>query len=421
MLWGLLISFIISIAAPTSARQGDQPSTVRIGVLGTLQPQRVTVLADEGDLVVMRSGETIPAVTIPRGISVQVSISGENVVVDGPGGAISAPAFRLLPSRGALTVDVVTGKALRSPRIYKGFLDVRPETGRSSRLLLINEVDLESYVASVLSREYGLKDVEGSKAMAIVARTYALKSAGKLGPDIHHSDHISSQVYDGEGVVTPLMRSAAEATQGLVLSYRGELCEATYSSSSGGHTAGNETVWKGRPLPYLRGKADPYDRSPQQNWKWIVSSRKLLDAFSANRKATITGISEGKRGTDGRLHTVTLHHADGTRESMVGNDFRMTVTRYFGAASMKSTLSTFSLIGEDYVFKGSGYGHGVGLSQWGAHEMARQGFNYSDILAFYFPGTSVTPLARAAGAVPVRKTKAPARRRAKPASTGAAW
>ena len=114
----------------------------------------------------------------------------------------------------------------------------------------------------------------------MLVRTYALKSRGKYG-DYDLVDHVGSQVYRGIESETPIARRAADETQGQVLTHRGDLIEAVYSSSSGGHTADNDAIWNGRPLPSLRGRQDPYDRgAPDHEWTTSVDRRELHRALS---------------------------------------------------------------------------------------------------------------------------------------------
>jgi stage II sporulation protein D len=291
-------------------------------------------------------------------------------------------------------VNVVESIRLWKPRTYKGTVSVDVDPDYTTRLRLINEVDLEEYVASVLPREYPFEDVEGSKAMAVVIRTYALQSKGRYGADYDHTDHIGSQVYDGSAHVTAVAREAARSTEGLVLTYKGELAEATHSAASGGYTANNEDVWKGPPLPYLRAKPDPYDVSPHRTWTSSVPRMQLLGVLTATYGGgkRVDGFTPQALGPDGRVRSIRINVAGGTNRTISSNEFRLLINRHFGVNSLKSTMFSVRQSGDAYVFEGSGFGHGVGLSQWGAHEMAERGRSYEDILTFYFTGVDLSDL-----------------------------
>ena len=173
-----------------------------------------------------------------------------------------------------------------------------------------------------------------------------------------------------------------------MLTYDGALIEAVYFASSGGHTADNETVWESPPRPYLRGVRDPYDHSPHAKWHAKIPRKKLLDALSKAYGFTVEGFRIDERSRDGRVRTIKL--LGKPERTISGNAFRLVVIRTFGARTLKSTFFDARVRGSDYVFEGHGFGHGVGLSQWGAHEMAQKGRSYRDILTFYYTDVALT-------------------------------
>src|SRR5690606_21007969 len=246
-------------------------------------------------------------------------------------------------------------------------------------------VPLEDYVASVVASEYPFTEIEGVKAQAVLARTYVLRAANPRNPfDV--TDDTGSQVYRGAEVVTDVARAAAEATHGEVLRYGTALVEATYYSSSGGHTANNEDVWRGAPISYLRGKPDPFDRdAPDYRWSTSAEVAGTLRALGRRYGGTVTGFEIEARAQDGRVTRVRLL---GNRpQTISGNEFRTVVNGAFGVRTVRSTHFTVTRRGNRYVFEGRGFGHGVGMSQYGARGRARAGHSYRDILAFYFTGT----------------------------------
>jgi stage II sporulation protein D len=193
--------------------------------------------------------------------------------------------------------------------------------------------------------------------------------------------------------------NAVRQTRGEILTYRGSPIEAVHFASSGGHTANNEDVWQAQPLPYLRGKADPYDSSPYAQWRGTIPRTQLLDVLSRTYGFAVQGFVLGDRGVDNRVRTIDLLRAGGDRRTVSSNAFRMLVSRHFGVDKLRSTMFSATREGDLYVFTGSGYGHGVGLSQWGAHAMAKRGLTYREILAFYFTGVSID---RLDGVEPIR-------------------
>ena len=131
--------------------------------------------------------------------------------------------------------------------------------------------------------------------MAVLARTYVLNAPGKYGPDYDLVDDTRSQVYRGEEAIIPLALEAARSTEGEVLTYRGKPIQAVYHSSSGGHTADNESVWASASVPYLRGKSDPYGKqSPHAEWVSRVARPKLLSELGKKVRRGSRWIPDGR-------------------------------------------------------------------------------------------------------------------------------
>lgn len=348
--------------------------------------REVTLRADEQDLRIEASGQTLAR--LRPGETVTLRVRNNEVYLKRDEGSLFALNVRFEADRAAHWSIRTEGGRWRS---YSGTLAVRPDPDQPSTLQLVNAVPLEDYVASVVASEYHLQDTEGTKALAVAVRTYALRTTEKFGTtDYDHVDHTASQMYGGLSAITSRSRAATEATTGEVLVHDGRLIEAVYYASSGGHTANNEDVWDATEvLPYLRGKRDPYERSPHARWTVSVPRRTLLSKLSANQGVEVTGITLGDRSRDGRVTYVNLITKDGRKRRMQANAFRLFVNQNLSAKSLKSTLFDARRRGNNYVFSGRGFGHGVGLSQWGAHEMAKQGHSYRDILGFYYTDVAI--------------------------------
>ncbi len=382
-----LAILLLSLVGTAAAQQ--QP-TVRVRLFGgpTLGTARLS--PTDAPLAIRMDGAVVATVPVGASVSVDRS-SGGRVNVEGDG----------LNERGTvLEIEAPAGSAVRlqSGRIdrrYRGMLRITQAS--SSRILVVNHVALPDYVASVTAHEYPFPEIEGVKAQAVLARTYALHRAAPER-DYDLDDHQGSQVYLGVGAETAVSREATLATYGQVLRYGGGFIEAVYSSSSGGHTADNETVWGTTPVPYLRGRPDPFDaEAPDHTWRVTVDARQLFDVLSA-RWGGVTGISVADRSREGRALSVALH---GSRTPTVSaTDFRAVVNARLGGRTLRSTHFAISMEGDEVVFTGRGFGHGVGMSQYGARGQARAGRSYTDILAFYFSGVTLDVLPHARGATP---------------------
>ena len=386
---------------PAPFAQGDRASragvtasdvAVRVRIAERVRPERITVAISSGAFDLVASGDARPRALL-AGDRIVVNRAGRRLDVADPRESIALAEIRLDPRTAEARFSVRVDNGTRGfERVYDGSLEIRPAEEDDRALLIVNHVPLESYVAAVVASEYGLDDVEGARAMAILARTYALRTRGQPGTLYDHVDHELSQVYRGIESVTARAAAAAEATRGQVVLFAGALAETVYHADSGGHTANNDEVWDGRPVPYLRGVEDPHvSNSPYARWQYRAPRSRVLRALSAAFDTPVTGFVIASRSGDGRVSTVRLL-SSGRYKSVSGNQFRLAVIRELGAASLKSMMFDVSVSGDAYVFSGSGFGHGVGLSQWGAHEMAKHGYTSVEIIAHYLRGTEVATL-----------------------------
>ena len=178
-------------------------------------------------------------------------------------------------------------------------------------------------------------------------------------------------------------------TAGEVLTYDGAIIQAFYHSSCGGKTEAAENVW-GTSIPYLKGVDCQYCQlSPSSAWDQKLSLKELEERLrAAGFKATgLIDIRAGVRNSRGRLKNVIAVTQRG-EVAIPGDQFRKAV----GYGIIKSTNFTVRVANGDALFSGTGNGHGVGLCQWGAKQRALEGFSYSEILSYYYPGTELKQL-----------------------------
>jgi len=271
-------------------------------------------------------------------------------------------------------------------RTYRGtYVSISLPDGRNG---LINVLPLDAYLAGVLSREVSPSWAPGAQqAQAIVARTYAL---GKLRPakpyDVVASE--SDQRYDGIAGESVEGRAAVDATAGVVVTYADAPARVAYSSCCGGRTADAGDLW-GTHYPYLRAIADPNcAASPAYAWQIGVPRGAVDGAFGSALSAI------------GVLRNIELDVVDPTDRPrgirFVGDNatFEATPNKLRASLGPSVIRSTFvrdiALVknGGTIAISGTGWGHGVGLCQWGARELGARGASAEEIVAFYFPGTS---------------------------------
>ncbi len=247
--------------------------------------------------------------------------------------------------------------------------------------LVINEVDFEAYLKGG-GEVPDSWPAEAIKAQTVAARTYAArKMSAPSHPDFNVYDDTRDQVYNGylSEAAKPNTASAVDATRGVVMYYGGQLVQAYYSSDTGGASENNENVWGGTPIPYLRGVSDPYQKPDV--WSKTVSNATLQSNFGVSGNIDTINVLEAY--PSGRVKTIQFITPNGT------------FNKTYLADSMRSRLTTRSSLltgigrsGNDWVFSGRGFGHGIGMGQWGAYNQALQGRNYQQILQFYYTGVN---------------------------------
>jgi SpoIID/LytB domain protein len=252
---------------------------------------------------------------------------------------------------------------------------------------------LEDYVLGVLSVEAAVEDeTEALKAQAIVSRTFTLKNIGRHsseGFDLCSNTHCQ-QYADAAGRASQKLRRAVEETAGEVLrDSRGQLVDSYFHAACGGVTANIESLW-GVPAPsYLRGVRDDYCASmPNHDWTDEIPAARLAKALASDPLTDvgrrIDNVIVTKKDATGRAEIISI---EGERRRRVrGWAFKVVVGRALGWNVLKSSRFSVSRHGSTFIFRGSGFGHGLGLCQNGAHVMARRGATCADILSHYFPG-----------------------------------
>jgi len=246
---------------------------------------------------------------------------------------------------------------------------------------IVNPVELEEYVCGVLAGEISSSwSLEALKAMAVCARTFAAnKVMTNFNNDYHLTSGVRDQIYNGFSRNEFFARAVTE-TRGEVLTYDGNLAQVYYCASSGGYTASSASVW-GSDFPYLKALADPYSTEDKySSWTLILNSAEFLGKLKLS--GTLKSVEVLKRDESNRVQELKI--------SLQGKDYKKTgrmLRDTLGNNKLRSTLLEVRMENGKVIFTGRGWGHGVGLSQWGAKKMAEQGYTYDQILKFYFPGT----------------------------------
>ncbi|WML24578.1 SpoIID/LytB domain-containing protein [Neobacillus sp. OS1-33] len=294
----------------------------------------------------------------------------------------------------------------------------------------INTINLEDYVKSVVPYEMpALWPMEALKAQAVSARTYAYFRLNQV-----INDTTTFQVYGGMTSLHPRSSEAVDATEGEVLTYGGNVIDAVFSASNGGKTEKLFNVWYPKSLPYFQVQNDEYDttftwdatlhkqqidvtsldlKNPDSWWdssneidamyannikKWMMSNLSGLSGkqikIIAIPKVSFYEPTESGRFSKSNLSldffVKDVFNSNGELELQtvsINNQLADNMRWIISSKDLRSNLFSINETNDAFVFSGSGWGHGVGLSQYGANHRAAAGILYKDILSFYYPGT----------------------------------
>ena len=366
-------------------------------------------------------------VAIADGVSsVKVGSSTNAVVTDGTNklGEIAAMnAFVAQADQGNVALDKWKGRQIwiEPSGGEEGYVWIGDHWFRGRVLVVptakgvtaVNYVDLEQYLYSVLGKEMGKGwPVETLKAQAVAARSYALyqrQRGGKGAYDLGNDQ--GWQVYEGIADESAGTQTAVAATAGQVLISNGQIIEAVFHSSAGNCTENVEDVWV-QALPYLRSVPDFDETSPVARWSGTFTREQLSARISG--VGEVLSLEPERKSGCGRIQSMRVTGTKGSR-SMTGDQlqsalglkstlFTIAPSKYATvevavpaeaateASSGKAQPTTPKTIVTEFVVDGKGFGHGLGLSQYGALALTQKGYNYQQILLHYYKNTTLAKI-----------------------------
>lgn len=379
--------------APVNIPEGGRRIRVALGVakgetsLSSTGPWRLT---ESGGSTLARVATDVTWRIEQRGDRVR-ALQGSLITASRAGAAIATPD---------------NGAVLRwGGRRYRGALVFIPT---DSGLLVVNQVPLEQYLRSVVAGEIGKRteaEHAAAEAQAVAARSYAWVKMGGGGPrpfDVVAT--VLDQVYGGVEAESPVADAAVVATAGTVLTYGGRVINAPYHAACGGTTAEPPDVWKSGTEPFLKRVSDRVpgtqrswcDIAPRYRWTTTFTGdevERLVSKYLANGAAVrVRGASVDGQTPGGRATGIAFETSRGRLDAR-GNELRFVLRK--GGELLNSTwVELEAHMGGDgtvdgLTVRGRGYGHGIGMCQWGAIGRARAGQDAHAILAAYYPGTQL--------------------------------
>lgn len=355
-----------------------------------------------------------------------------------------------LPKDGSI---IIGSNSIDSPMImieedrYRDYIKL---VNKNNEIMVINHVALENYLYGVVPREMpSTFHLEALKAQAIASRTYAIHNINKHGIDGYSlCDTTHCQVYSGADGEKPTTNLAVDETRGILAYYNGEIIDAQYHSTSSGYTEDSSNIWGGN-LPYLKSVEDNFStEAPYSNWSLSINIRDLNNKLIASgiNIGQVKGIEELSTTSTGKVDKLKIIGTIGDQiitatkfRSMVGTNIlksewfsiknsniettnnqvyvidgetmepkainintayildglnkktvsRSTVSRALGNDRQVSIGGLRPISTSEILIEGKGYGHGVGMSQYGAKKMAELGYSFEEILKHYYTGIDV--------------------------------
>jgi stage II sporulation protein D len=274
---------------------------------------------------------------------------------------------------------------------------------------IINIVNLEEYVRGVIAKEMPLgkneENLEALKALAVCVRTYAIQKMkdGKLCFDIYADTR--DQVYGGVDAEQPISNKAADETRDMILKYDDEFATVFYHSTCGGYTASAQNVFTSEEIPYLVSVQDGSGPnciiSPRFEWEETYTRDKIIERLKNyslldNKYYILEDVSVLSRFSSGRVYELEIVVEDENGEekiiALLGNEIRSVLRTANNKSILWSTLFDVELSSNEVIISGKGFGHGVGMCQWGAISLSQNGWDYEQILELYYPGTEIGSL-----------------------------
>jgi len=273
-------------------------------------------------------------------------------------------------------------------RQFRGEIDIIKK--ENAKFFVVNHVGLEEYLCGVLFHEVSHRwPIEVLKAQAVAARTYALYQ--KLTSKNKYYDmtsNVYSQVYGGKTSETLRTRRAVNLTMGQVLTYEGKVFPSYYHATCGGRTSDSRSIWN-IDAPALSGRSCNFCKdSPHFEWKKELRKDFIQEKLrEAGHVIDLSSIEIIKRDEAGRILELIVRGKD-RDVNLSGNKFRLII----GPNLIRSANFETQDKGWFFVFTGKGWGHGIGMCQWGAYYMSKKGWKAEEILEYYYPGIDITRL-----------------------------
>jgi stage II sporulation protein D len=355
--------------------------TARIGIFYNRDPEKIFFQFSSGDFKLINE----------QGLSWDLN-SGQNYilsaksdsVVFGDQPAVKSTWFKIE----AREESQVFRLSLQNGNGWKNFSGSLSIISQAGKLKLVNSTSMDDYIAGVIQAEVGTGNGEEFQKMkAVICRTYALFNWGRHEQEgFNLCDKVHCQVYPGNTRHEPIRKCVKETRGQVLVDDSLKLINPLFHSNCGGQTCNSEDVWN-KPLPYLVSVKDPWCKNkPSYSWEKKIA-RKEWDTYL--RKKFMFPSSDSLF-----FQKLIAFNQDDRKKYLIEDGFCIPLRTVREDWNLRSTFFTIQASGDFVVLKGRGFGHGVGLCQEGAMEMAKKGKSIKSILEFYYNGAYLVDLER---------------------------
>jgi stage II sporulation protein D len=360
----------------------DNDEVLTIRLFSQIKVQSFTIKPELGNYIVWANG--IEVLNTTANPSIKLTYLNDSIELKSADRLVGKfKRIKFSSSDQGATFQVKMLLPERKPRLYQDNIIVDVEQGN---LKCINEIELDNYVGGVVQAESGrLSHPEFYKVQTILARTFALAHIQKHALEgFSLCDHTHCQAYFGKPTELNIIKSVFETKNKIVVDENLNLIEAAFHSNSGGQTLNSEDVW-GSKLSYLRSVNDSFSlKMPNAKWERKIAKDDWISYLKIKHNYPVDD-------EDAKL--LAFNFKQDTRKPFLeSNNIKVPLKIVRTDFQLKSTF--FSIVPKDdsLIFKGKGFGHGVGMCQEGAMRMAKLGYTYLDILNFYYQNTQLIDL-----------------------------
>jgi stage II sporulation protein D len=375
-------------------RTSDSYDSFLVRVLVNEKPDNLSLLVKDK---IYLSNESEITAEVKNGNILNFSLDDENIKLKIAGKTFTSNVF-WIESGTDNKIIVIDEKK------YRGKLRV---FNLNNEIKIVNELKLEDYVKGVITREMpvgkGNDNYNALKAFSICIRTYAFNRIAQKRDSFDLYPDTRDQVYGGVVSETDFTNQIVDETAGQILSFDGKPAQVFYHSTCGGFTEDVQNVFNSVKVPYLISIKDGTEPfciiSPRYEWTEKYSEslfvNRLFNAgFLNSSDCSIQDISVESRFESGRVNELRINLiCNGSQLkniSLFSNNIRNIIRTSDGSSILRSTMFNISLdSNKNVLINGKGFGHGVGMCQWGAIGQSKQGISFKDILNHYYSGTKI--------------------------------